>query len=327
MKIWYNGYNLLERRNNRKIIDKYMKVLPIVPRGYCKGVVRAINLAKKEGKTNNNVAILGMIVHNQFIVKALDQLGIKTFENPTLDRLALLEEVDCETLIITAHGASQEVFDNAQKKGFRVVDATCPDVIKTHHLIKEYLEKDYEILYIGKQNHPESQGSLSIDTNKVHLIEKSDDFNKLDKTKKYVITNQTTMSLFDVYHLCEDAKDYFEDVTIAKETCNATQVRQEAIANIENAVDVIFIVGDPHSNNTKKLASIAKEKTKKDVYMIEHVLEIEPSMLANKKYAAVSSGASTPTYLTHQVVEYLKQYDAKDASTHVLPSIDMSQIL
>lgn len=304
-----------------------MKVLPVIPRGYCKGVVRAIDLAKKEGSSKKNVAILGMIVHNQFIVKALDQLGVKTIENPKLSREELIEDVSCDTLIITAHGASKQVFNRAKEKGFNVIDATCPDVIKTHDLIKDYLQDGYDILYIGKNNHPESQGALSIDLDHIHLIETKDDLLKVDVSKRYVITNQTTMSLYDVYQICEDAKGIFNDLIIAKETCNATKIRQEAIANIDPDVDVIFIVGDPHSNNTKKLASIASEKTQKDVYMIEHVLEITPEMLVNKQYAAVSSGASTPTYLTNQVISYLKSYDSNDISTHNHPNIDLTQIL
>lgn len=304
-----------------------MKVKPIVPRGYCKGVVRAINIAKEVAYSKEPVYILGMIVHNQYIVDALSSLQVQTIDKKGASRLELLDEIDKGTVIITAHGASEEVIKKAIEKNLHIIDATCPDVIKTHDLIKSYLDKQYDILYIGKHGHPESEGALSIDKKHVHLIENKEDIDSLDTHKQYVMTNQTTMSLYDVFDLCEYAKKILDNVIIAKETCNATKVRQEAIANIEKDIDIIFIVGDPHSNNTKKLAQIAKEKTKKDVYMIETVLDITEDMLIGKESVAISSGASTPTYLTNQVIEYLKQYDEKDDSTHHKPMINLQNIL
>ena len=201
------------------------------------------------------------------------------------------------------------------------------DVIKTHDLIKNYLNQGIEILYIGKAGHPESEGALSIDPAHIHLIENKTDFENLDPNLNYVITNQTTMSLYDVYDLCEYAKTKLNNLIVAKETCQATTVRQEAIAKINDEVDVIFIVGDPHSNNTKKLASIAHEKANKDTYMIESVNDIDISMLKEKHAAAVSSGASTPTYLTNQVIEYLRQFDYQNVSTHPKPKIDLAKII
>ena len=303
-----------------------MKVYQIVPRGYCKGVVRAIEIAKKYAY-QDDVYILGMIVHNQYIVDALENLGIKTIDKKGVSREELLDFIDKGTVIITAHGAGNNVFKKAKAKNLNVVDATCLDVIKTHDLIKDYLNKGFEILYIGKHGHPESEGAQSIDKDHIHLIETNKDIDKLDKKLNYVITNQTTMSLYDVYNLCNYAKNVIPNLTIAKETCQATTVRQEAIAKISDDVDVVFIVGDPHSNNTKKLASIASEKANKTTYMIESVNDITLEMLKDKHIAAVSSGASTPTYLTTQVINYLKQFDYNNCNTHTKPKIDLHKIL
>ena len=303
-----------------------MKVYPITPRGYCKGVVRAIELAKKQAH-QDDVYILGMIVHNQYIVDALNNLGVKTIDKKGASREELLDQVSQGTVIITAHGASHNVIKKAHSKNIQVINATCPDVIKTHDLIKNYLNQGIEILYIGKAGHPESEGALSIDPAHIHLIENKTDFENLDPNLNYVITNQTTMSLYDVYDLCEYAKTKLNNLIVAKETCQATTVRQEAIAKINDEVDVIFIVGDPHSNNTKKLASIAHEKANKDTYMIESVNDIDISMLKEKHAAAVSSGASTPTYLTNQVIEYLRPFDYQIVSTHPKPKIDLAKII
>lgn len=303
-----------------------MKVIPISPRGFCKGVVNAINIAKKHTNTPNT-KILGMIVHNKYIVDALDNLGLKTIDDNNKNRLEMLDEINDGTIIFTAHGVSQEVISKAKKKNLNIVDATCNDVIKTHELIKNYLNLNYEILYIGKHGHPESEGALSIDKNHIHLITKKEDFNNLDKKLNYVITNQTTMSLYDIYDLCEYAKNNIPNLTIAQETCNATKVRQEAIKNMDSSIDIVFIVGDPNSNNTKKLAKIAKTLPNKEVHMIETVKDIDILWLKNKKVAGVSSGASTPTYLTKQVIKFLEQFDYHNSHTYQKPEINIKEIL
>lgn len=304
-----------------------MKVYAVTPRGYCKGVIRAINLAKKTQDCKKPITILGMIVHNQYIVDALKDKNIRTLEKKGATRLELLKEVDSGTIIITAHGASDEVIKQAKKKGLDIIDATCPDVVKTHDLIKTYIKKGYQILYIGKAGHPESEGALSIDKQNIHFIQTKQDIDALPSDDPYIITNQTTMSLYDIYDICEYAKKVLKNVTIEKETCLATKVRQEAIATIPKDIDVVFIIGDPHSNNTKKLAKIAKEKANKTVYMIESVTDITLEMLKDKQYAAISSGASTPTYLTNQVIDYLTQFDSKNKATHPKPTIDLNKIL
>lgn len=304
-----------------------MEVKAIVPRGYCKGVVRAIKIAKEARDAPKPISILGMIVHNQYIVNALEDLGIHTMDMKDKTRIELLDYINSGTVIITAHGASDDVFNKAKDKGLHVIDASCLDVIKTHDLIKDKLNKNYEILYIGKNGHPEAEGAISIDKNHIHLITNKNDINQMDKTKSYVITNQTTMSLYDVYDLCEYAKEVLPDVQIAKETCTATKIRQEAIRNIDDDIDIVFIIGDPHSNNTKKLASIAKEKANKEVYMIESINDLDINMLKGKKKAAVSSGASTPTYLTNQVIDFLKQFDENNLSTYKKPIIEKEKIL
>lgn len=304
-----------------------MKVKGIVPRGYCKGVVRAINIAKKHAFSNQKVSILGMIVHNQYIVDALEKINIHTIDYQGASRIELLELVDEGKVIITAHGAGEQVIEKAKEKGLEVIDATCLDVIKTHELIKSYLKEGFEILYIGKKGHPESEGALAINPQKIHLIENEKDIQQLNQQQKYIMTNQTTMSLYDVYSLCEKAKEKLKHVEIAKETCHATQVRQEAIAHLDDDIDIVFIVGDPHSNNTKKLANIASYKAHKTTYMIESVQDIDISTLKDKHFAAVSSGASTPTYLTNQVIEFLKQFDYDRLETHQKPNIEVDKIL
>lgn len=302
-----------------------MQVKAITPRGYCKGVVRAIEIAKNAQNEQQPIYILGMIVHNQYIVDALKERGIQTIDIPGQTRLELLDQIQHGTVIVTAHGASEQVFEKAKNKGLNVIDASCLDVIKTHDLIKEKLNERYDILYIGKKGHPEAEGAISIDEKRVHLITSKNDIQMMDPNKHYVMTNQTTMSLYDVYDLCEYAKTILPHVTIEKETCTATKIRQEAIKNMEEDIDIVFIVGDPHSNNTQKLASIASQN--KEVHMIECLDDLNIEWLKGKKKAAVSSGASTPTYLTNQVIDFLKQFDESNSQTFYKQPIDFTKIL
>lgn len=304
-----------------------MKVTAVTPRGYCKGVVRAINIVKKATQeVEPPIYILGMIVHNEYIVNALKNMGALTIEDSQKTRLELLDEVNEGTIIITAHGAGDNVKAKAKDKHLSIIDASCPDVIKTHELIKKYLDEGKDILYIGKNHHPEAEGALAI-SDRVHLIQSIDDIEGIDPSGDYVLTNQTTMSLYDVYTICEKAKQCLPHVTIAKETCNATKIRQEAIASLDDDIDLVIIVGDPRSNNTKKLASIAKTQAHKPTQMIESINDLDLAWLNDAHHVAVSSGASTPTSLTNQIIRFIEQYDPDDVTTHQKPAIQYEDIL
>ena len=305
-----------------------MKVTGITPRGYCKGVVRAINIVRKAANSSQRpLYILGMIVHNEYIVNALKELCAVTVEDSSKTRMELLDSINQGTVIITAHGAGEQVMTKAKEKGLNIIDASCLDVIKTHDLIKQRLLEGYEILYIGKKNHPESEGAMMIDSDHMHLITEKKDLLSLNPNIKYLITSQTTMSLFDVYELCEYAKKILPNLIVEQEICNATRIRQEAISKMDPDIDIVFIVGDPHSNNTAKLASIAKNKAGKETYMIESIEDLKIEWLEHKHHAAVSSGASTPTSLTNQVIDFLKQFEWNDLQTHNKPNVDYSNIL
>lgn len=307
-----------------------MKVFKVVPRGYCQGVVNAIKIAKstRQQYPDQPISILGMIVHNQFIVDALNKMGIRTIDSKRKSRLELLDEIDSGVVIITAHGAGQNVFEKAKKKGLIAVDSTCKDVIKTHELISHSLNMGLDILYIGKQGHPEAEGALAIDPQHIHLIQCQEDIDHLkNKDLHYILTNQTTMSMWDVQSLANYAATQLPHVEIMKETCNATTIRQEAMAALPEDVDFLYVVGDPHSNNTTRLANIAKEKKNIPVRLIESAEDICFEDLKDKQHIAVTAGASTPTYLTNMVIHYLEQLDLENPATYKLPIIDADKIL
>lgn len=308
-----------------------MEIQAISPRGYCYGVVNAIKIAKEArvDHPDKDIYILGMIVHNKFIMKALDLLNIVTLDDKETSREDLLDRISNGVVILSAHGSAQAVKQKALDKGLIVYDATCKDVTKTHNLIKDYLNDNYEVIYYGKENHPEAIAALSIDPDHVHLVSNKDDLEKLsfNKKAKIFMTNQTTISILDAKVMFDLAAQLYDDIVITQEICNATRIRQEAILNLDNDVDIVFVVGDPSSNNSNKLAKLAATKNNLDVYMIESIDDIKIDWLANKEKVAVTSGASTPTYLTNMIISFLKEFDYNNKETHLKPQVDLNKIL
>lgn len=307
-----------------------MEVIKISPRGYCYGVVDAMVLALRTAQNFDlprPIHILGMIVHNAHVVEAFEQQGIKTLDGE--DRLALLDQVNEGTVIFTAHGVSPEVRKKARDKGLTVVDATCPDVTKTHDLIREKVADGYHVLYIGKKGHPEPEGAIGIAPDHVHLVQKVEDLEALQvPTDKLIVTNQTTMSQWDVKHLMDAIVNRFSRVEVHNEICLATQVRQEAVAEQVGEAELCIVVGDPRSNNSNRLAQVSEEIANVPSFRIADLSELDVEWLKGKKRVAVTSGASTPTPLTKEVIYFLEQYDENNPETwDKKRTVNMAKIL
>jgi 4-hydroxy-3-methylbut-2-en-1-yl diphosphate reductase len=294
-----------------------MEVIKISPRGYCYGVVDAMVLAQQTARNFDfprPIYILGMIVHNSHVVKAFEEDGIITLDGA--DRMEILEKVEKGTVIFTAHGVSPDVKRRAREKGLTVVDATCPDVTKTHDLIREKTAEGYQVIYIGKKGHPEPEGALGVAPQSVHLIEREEEVDALDlATDKIIVTNQTTMSQWDIKHIMNAVIKKYPHAEIHNEICLATQVRQEAVAEQAGQADLLIVVGDPRSNNSNRLAQVADEIAGVPSHRIADVTEMDIEWLKGKKKVAVTSGASTPTPITKEVIRYLEQFDEADPDT------------
>ncbi|WP_088831137.1 4-hydroxy-3-methylbut-2-enyl diphosphate reductase [Paenibacillus tyrfis] len=307
-----------------------MDVIKISPRGYCYGVVDAMALAMQTAKNLDlprPIYILGMIVHNAHVTDYFEKEGVVTLDGP--NRLEILEQVDKGTVIFTAHGVSPEVRRKARDKGLTVVDATCPDVTKTHDLIREKTAEGYTIIYIGKKGHPEPEGAVGVAPDRVHLIENTEEIDKLDVvSERILITNQTTMSQWDIKHIMNRLLEKFPRAEIHNEICLATQVRQEAVAEQAKDADLVIVVGDPRSNNSNRLAQVSEEIAGVKAYRIADLSELNPEWLKPVRRVGVTSGASTPTPITKEVVAYLEQYDAADPETWELRrTVNMDRLI
>ncbi len=301
-----------------------MEIIKITPRGYCYGVVDAMVIARNASLDKSlprPIYILGMIVHNKHVTDAFESDGIITLDGP--NRLKILEQIDEGTVIFTAHGVSPEVKRRAKEKGLVCIDATCPDVDNTHQLIREVKSNGYHVIYIGKKGHPEPEGAVGVAPDIVHLVQTLEDIDALPEellNQKLIVTNQTTMSQWDVKHLIDELKVKNPHIEVHEEICLATQVRQEAVATQADQADLLIVVGDPKSNNSNRLAQVSKEIAHTNAYRIADLSELKLEWLQDVESVAVTAGASTPTPIVKEVIDYIKNYDPTEIRDATLTS-------
>lgn len=290
-----------------------MEVIKISPRGYCYGVVDALQMVRETAKDPSvprPIYIVGQVVHNRHAVEELSALGVVTLDGP--DRVSILEQVTEGTVIFTAHGVSPLVKQRARERGLHCVDATCPDVSVTHDLVKDLVTQGYYILYIGKKGHPEPEGVLGEVPGHISLIENEVDVDALALTPaqeaKLAVSTQTTLSQWDTRRVIDSIKTRYPHAEVHVDICAATQKRQEAVVAQAKGADLTIVVGDPRSNNTNRLVQVSEELAGVPAIRIEDVSQLKPEWLAGKKRIAVTAGASTPSQLTREVIRYLEEY-------------------
>ncbi|UXU85087.1 4-hydroxy-3-methylbut-2-enyl diphosphate reductase [Mammaliicoccus sciuri] len=309
-----------------------MEIIKITPRGYCYGVVDAMVIARNASLDKSlprPIYILGMIVHNKHVTDAFESDGIITLDGP--NRLKILEQIDEGTVIFTAHGVSPEVKRRAKEKGLVCIDATCPDVDNTHQLIRDVKSNGYHVIYIGKKGHPEPEGAVGVAPDIVHLVQTLDDIDALPEelmNQKLIVTNQTTMSQWDVKHLIDELKVKYPHIEVHEEICLATQVRQEAVATQADQADLLIVVGDPKSNNSNRLAQVSKEIAHTNAYRIADLSELKLEWLQDIESVAVTAGASTPTPIVKEVIDFIKNYDPTEVhDANLTSNVPVEKIL
>jgi 4-hydroxy-3-methylbut-2-enyl diphosphate reductase len=290
-----------------------MQVIKITPRGYCHGVVEAVRAARVEGKAAEGqpVRMLGYLVHNTHVIDELRQHGVGLVDAD--NRVEGLDQIDRGTVIFTAHGVSPAVKEMAKAKGLRMVDATCSDVVRTHDLVKDLAGRGYQIIYIGKKGHPEPEGVIGEAPGQVHLVEDAADVDALElSAEKLAVTCQTTLSVWDTAALIERIKGRYPKVEVYNEICRATQDRQEAAVAAAKECDVVIVVGSSRSSNSKRLVQVVEDLAHKPAHLVDSLKDLQLEWLRGKRTVGVTSGASTPTQLTREVIEYLEALPAPE---------------
>ena len=253
------------------------------------------------------ITMIGLLVHNEHVTRELQESGVRLVDAP--NRLAGLGEVDDGgTVIFTAHGVSPAVVEEARRRGFTVVDATCSDVTRTHDLVRRLVDESHEVVYIGKRGHPEPEGVIGVAPDHVTLIESIDEVDKLDfpQGSRVAVTCQTTLSVWDTRVIIERLVERFPDIDVHNEICLATQERQEAAVAAARDVDCVVVVGSRRSSNSRRLVQVVEERAGKPAYLVDTAADLDVGWFRGIRRVGVTAGASTPTQITRAVIAALE---------------------
>ncbi|MDP2155739.1 MAG: 4-hydroxy-3-methylbut-2-enyl diphosphate reductase [Sulfuricella sp.] len=288
-----------------------MEVLLANPRGFCAGVDRAIEIVERALELfGAPIYVRHEVVHNKFVVESLRAKGAVFIED-------LAEVPSGSTLIFSAHGVSQAVRQEAEARGLKVFDATCPLVTKVHLEVARQRKQGKEIIMIGHKGHPEVEGTMGQAAGGMYLVEKPEDVASLhvgDENNLAYVT-QTTLSMDDASRIVAALKQHFPGISGPKkdDICYATQNRQDAVKKLAEQCDVVIVVGSPNSSNSNRLREVARNMGV-DAWMVDNAGQIEPAWLSGKKKVGVTAGASAPEVLVGEVVERLRELGGDRAS-------------
>jgi 4-hydroxy-3-methylbut-2-enyl diphosphate reductase len=282
-----------------------MRVLLAQPRGFCAGVVRAIEIVNRSlEKFGAPVYVRHEIVHNRHVVEELERKGAVFVES--------LDEIpDGAVTIFSAHGVAQSIIDEARARGLPVLDATCPLVSKVHNQGKHYVARGRTLILIGHAGHPEVEGTIGQVGAPVHLVSTADDVARLDISADAPVAyvTQTTLSVDDTRDVIGALRARFSDLQgpDVADICYATQHRQSAVRELCGVVDLLLVVGSHKSSNSNRLQEIGLEM-KVPSYLIADGSELDPAWLVGVKTVGLTAGASAPEALVLDVIEALRRH-------------------
>jgi 4-hydroxy-3-methylbut-2-enyl diphosphate reductase len=289
-----------------------MKVILANPRGFCAGVDRAIGIVEEAlRKFGAPIYVRHEVVHNRFVVDGLRSAGAVFVED--------LEEVpNGATVIFSAHGVSQAVRNEAERRGLRIFDATCPLVTKVHREVVRHRQAGNEVIMIGHAGHPEVEGTLGQFPDGILLIEDEDDVATLTvrDPQRLAYVTQTTLSVDDTTRVVTALRARFPAVHGPRkdDICYATQNRQDAVRSLAGQCDVVLVVGSANSSNSNRLREVAAGLGVQS-YMIDGPADIRREWLAAARVVGVTAGASAPEVLVQRVIDQLREWGASDVTT------------
>lgn len=283
------------------------KVILASPRGFCAGVVRAVDIVRialdlYEGP----LYVRKEIVHNPHVVEELRSRGV-IFVNE-------LDEVpDGARVIFSAHGVSPKVWASAREKGLRVIDATCPLVTKVHLEARRFAAAGFTIVFIGHAGHEEVEGTMGEAPENMVLVTSVEDVDRLEvpDPEKLIYLTQTTLSLDDTRSIVEALQRRFPSIQHppSEDICYATQNRQEAVRELARRADLILVVGARNSSNSNRLVEEARRHGA-EAWLINDVRDIQPDWLEGVRVVGLTSGASAPERLVEEVLDFFSRSGA-----------------
>ncbi|HET6719819.1 MAG TPA: 4-hydroxy-3-methylbut-2-enyl diphosphate reductase [Rhodocyclaceae bacterium] len=289
-----------------------MQILLANPRGFCAGVERAITIVERAiEKYGAPIYVRHEVVHNKFVCDQLRAKGAVFIDE-------LSEGPAGATLIFSAHGVSKAVREEADRRGFRIFDATCPLVTKVHVEVSKMRANGREIVMIGHKGHPEVEGTMGQSPQGMYLVETAADVASLPDTAadSLAYVTQTTLSVDDAQGVTQALRQRFPTIVGPKkdDICYATQNRQDAVKRLAERSDVILVVGSPKSSNSNRLREVAAGLGV-PAYLVDSAADIRPEWLIGVRTVGVTAGASAPEVLVDQVIDSLRAIGAIEVNT------------
>ena len=276
-----------------------MQIITAKSAGFCFGVKRAVDKVYEEAQ-NSDVPVytFGPIIHNEEVVGDLEEKGVNAVSD-----INELKHMPKGTVVIRSHGVSKDIYDQIQSEGFKIVDATCPFVLKIHRFVKEYSEKGYHIIIIGNDSHPEVEGikgwSNPQRTTVLQTKEEAVNFT-FSSGQKACIVSQTTFNYNKFQELVEIIQKKGYDIIVLNTICNATEERQKEAADIAAKVEAMIVIGGRHSSNTQKLFEICKNECA-NTYYIQTLDDLDLTQFRSIDNVGITAGASTPNNIIEEV--------------------------
>ena len=294
-----------------------MEIIRAKHMGFCFGVLEAINVCNSLVEEKGRKYILGMLVHNKQVVEDMERKGFKLVkEEELLEDIDDLKENDI--VVVRAHGTSKNVHEKLKERKVKVYDATCVFVNKIRQEIEIANEKGYSILFMGDKNHPEVKGVISFADN-IQIFESLEEAMevKIDSDKTYLLSTQTTLNKKKFEEVKKYFKENYQNVIIFDKICGATAVRQKAVEDLAIKSNIVIIVGDTKSSNTKKLYEISK-KLNSESYLVENEEQLDLTIFRGKEVIGITAGASTPE-------ETIMNIEKKIRGTYKMPNVNENQ--
>lgn len=282
--------------------------------GFCFGVKRAVDTVYEQIQTGKTIYTYGPIVHNEEVVKDLEERGVRVIEDMdgllALDAGLLSEEEERgkETaVIIRAHGVPKKIYDILEEKGIECIDATCPFVKKIHRIVQKESGAGKHIIIVGDPNHPEVEGIMGWCSGAVSVIETPEDAQKFDvpEGKKICIVSQTTYNYNKFQHIVEIFRKKGYNDSVVNTICNATEERQRSAKALAAEADIMIVIGGRHSSNTRKLYDICRAECA-ETYFIQTLDDLHLELPKAVRLVGITAGASTPNKLIEEVQNYVR---------------------
>ena len=279
-----------------------MKITIAKHSGFCFGVKRAYDLACAGSRSRGKVYILGKLVHNDDVCRDLRKKRIKEIKS--------LNEAKEGTIIFTAHGVGPRLYEKVIKKGLKIIDTTCPKVVKAQRLAKNYAKKGYQVIVFGDEKHEEVKGIWEWSGDKVKIIGSLKEAKKLklEKKKKYCLISQTTQNVEEFKRIKDYLSKASANFVYFNTICDSTDSRQNETRKLAEKNDAVIIVGGRDSANSRRLYEIAKSINLK-TYFIENARQLKKNWFSDIKKLAITAGASTPEWAISKVIDKIGKID------------------